>query len=53
MENLLQSRDQTFKSTADNIGIAQKKQKEIYDRKHLPQDFLIGAEVLVENSANR
>ena len=29
------------------------KQKETYDRKHLPEEFPIGAKVLVENSADK
>ena len=35
------------------IANAQKKQKETYDRKHLPEEFSVGAKVLVENSSDK
>ena len=53
LKELLLSREKTFKSAAGNIDNAQKKQKETYDRKHLPEEFPIGAKVLVENSADK
>ena len=33
-----------------NISLAQKKQKEVYDRKHQTEDIAVGTQVLLENT---
>ena len=42
-----------FSKAKCNIDEAQKKQKETYDRKHLPEELPIGTEVLLENTADK
>ena len=48
---LLEKRSQVFAKVEKNIHIAQQKQKETYDRKHLPKELPVGTEVMVENTA--
>ena len=42
-----------FKKAAKNIKDAQKKQKDTYDRKHLPELLAVGTKVMVENTAQK
>ena len=53
IDNLLKSREKTFSLAEGSINDAQKKQKKTYDRKHHPEEFTIGTEVLVENTADK
>ena len=53
IDNLLKSRENTFSLAEGSINEAQKKQKETYDRKHHPEEFTIGTEVLIENTADK
>lgn len=53
IDSLLHSRERAFSKAASNIDNAQKKQKETYDRKHLPEEWPIGTEVLLENTADK
>ena len=48
---LLKKRSQDFAEVGKNIHIAQQKQKETHDRKHLPKELPVGTEVMVENTA--
>ena len=48
-----QSRENIFLSATHNIDNALKKKKETYNRKHLPEELPIEAEVLVENTADK
>ena len=50
---LLVKREEVFRKAAKNIKDAQKKQKESYDRKHLPKELLVGTEVMIENTAQK
>ena len=47
---LLVKREEVFRKAAKD---AQKKQKESYDRKHLPKELLVGTEVMIENTAQK
>ena len=53
MEKLLKCRKEAFHKVEVNINNAQKKQKEIYDCKHLPLTLTKGTEVLLENTKER
>ena len=50
---LLKSREKSFKGAHANIQVAQKQQKETYDRKHQPPTFAEGCKVLLENTAQK
>ena len=50
---LLQSREEAFKDAEANIALAQKKQKETYDRKHQPPVLKLDSKVLLENTAQK
>lgn len=50
---LLQSREEAFKDAEANIALAQKKQKETYDRKHQPPVLKQDSKVLLENTAQK
>ena len=51
IEKLLQSREKVSYSATHTIDDAQKKHKETYNRKHLPEGLPIGVKILVENMA--
>lgn len=53
IQMLLASREVSFKEANNNITCAQKKQKELYDRKHLPDVLPEGTEVLLENTKDK
>ena len=53
MESLLESRKKVFGEVAINITKAQEKQKNTYDRKHELVTINRGAEVLLENTAQK
>ena len=53
MKMLLGKRDELFQTVKSNIEIAQQKQRETYDRKHLPEEISAGTEVLIENTAQK
>lgn len=53
IQTLLGKRKQVFGMAAKNIKRAQKKQKQTYDRKHLPEELSVGTEVMVENTAQK
>jgi hypothetical protein len=50
INKLLMVRDHAFKQAEENILNAQKKQKELYDRKHQPKVFPVGAHILLKNT---
>ena len=50
---LLGKREEVFRKAAQNIKESQKKQKETYDRKHMPKELAVGTEVMVENTAQK
>ena len=49
----LQSRINSYASAKENIEAAQLKQKEKYDRKHLPEELPKGTEFLLENTKQK
>ena len=49
---MIASREKVLKDVELCIKNAQKKQKETYNRKYQPAGIAIGAQVLVENTAN-
>ena len=51
LENLLSAKKEAKELPSINIKSAQQKQKEYYNRKHSPETFEAGAEVLMENTA--
>ena len=53
VQALIKSREKVFKKADSNILSAQKKQKEINDRKHQPDEIAVGTEVLLENTAQK
>jgi hypothetical protein len=53
IQTLCEKRKQVFEKVAKNIKHAQKRQKESYDRRHLPDELPVGAEVMVENTAQK
>ena len=53
IDQILQSREEAFKKAEANIAIAQKKQKETYDKKHQPPVLELGSKVLLENTAQK
>ncbi len=53
VDDLLISREKAFSKAKCNIDEAKMKQKETYDRKHLPEELPIGTEVLLENTADK
>ena len=53
VQALIESRERVFKKAESNISLAQKKQKETYDRKHQPEDIAVGMQVLLENTAQK
>ncbi len=48
IEKLFQSREQAFSKANDNIDAAQKKQKKLYDCKHLPEELPILEHLIVD-----
>ena len=48
IEALLQTREKLFEATGLNISLAQREQKELYDRKHNPNELQDGTIVLNE-----
>ena len=52
-DQLLQSREEAFKEDDANIAIAQKNQKETYERKHQPPVLELESKVLLENTAQK
>ena len=53
VQALIESRERVFKKAESNISSAQKKQKEIYDRKHQPENIAVGTQVLLENTVQK
>ena len=53
IEILCEKRKHVFEKATKNIKDAQQKQKETYDRKHLPGELLVGTEVMVENTRQK
>jgi len=53
IEQLLESRKKAFDKAECNIECAQKKQKELYDRRNQPDELPDGSLVLVENTAQK
>ena len=53
LENLLSAKKEAKELASINIKSAQQKQKEYYDRKHSPETFEAGAEVLMESTAQK
>ena len=53
IDALIKSREKVFKDAEVCIKRAQNKQKETYDRKHQPSGIAIGAQVLLENTAQK
>ena len=53
LENLLSARKEAKELASKNIKSAQQKRKGYYDRKHSPETFEEGAEVLMENTAQK
>ena len=53
MAILLQKKKELFQKVESNIKISQQKQKETYDRKHLPKELAPGTEILIENTAQK
>ena len=53
MEILLQKKKELFQKVESNIKTSQQKQKETYDRKHLPKELAPGTEILIENTAQK
>ncbi len=53
IEELLIARKQAFKRAEENIMVAQKTQKDTYDRKHQPKVLPVGTRVLLENSKQK
>ncbi len=52
-EELLEKRSELFETVGSNILMAQQKQKESYNRKHLHEELSPGTEVLIENTAQK
>ena len=50
VEALLQTREKLFEATGLNISLARRQQKELYDRKHKPNELQVGTTVLKENT---
>ena len=53
IETLIASREKVFSDVELSITKAQRKQKDTYDRKHQPASINVGAEVLLENTAQK
>lgn len=53
IKKLLKKRKKVFEKAEKNIEHAQKKQKEQYDRKHIPKELPLDTEVMVENTAQK
>ena len=53
INSLLQSQEKAFQQAEQNIKIAQKKQKQTYDRKHQLQEFEINTLVMLENTIQK
>ena len=50
VEAYLRTREKLFEATSSSILLAQSEQKELYDRKHMPNVLQIGTKVLKENT---
>ena len=53
IKTLLGKRKLVFEKATKNIKAAQKKQKETYNRKHLPEELSVGSLVMIENTAQK
>ena len=53
IRHLLESRQKAFEKAESNIVQAQKYQKEVYDRKHQPDELPEGSLMLLENTAQK
>ena len=53
VEALLKTREKLFEATSSSILLAQSEQKELYDRKHMPNVLQIGTKVLKENTLRK
>eukprot|EP00731_Ephydatia_muelleri_P025726 Em0017g809a len=53
IEALLQMREKLFEATGLNISLAQREQKELYDRKHNPNELQVGTTVLNEKTRQK
>ncbi len=53
VDDFLRSREKAFSTTKRNIEVAQRKQKELQDCKHIQEELTIGTEVLLENTADK
>ena len=50
---LLAKRKEVFGTVEKNLQDAQAKQKEVYDKKHKPEEIAVGSEVLIENTLQK
>ena len=53
IEALLQTREKLYEATDLNISLAQREQKELYDRKHNPNELQVGTTVLKESTRRK
>ena len=53
VEALLKTREKLFEATSSSILLAQSEQKELYDRKHMPNVLQNGTKVLKENTRRK
>ncbi len=53
IKQLLMAREDAFKKAEENILVAQKQQRETYDRKHEAKILPVGSQVLLENSMQK
>ena len=53
IEALLQTKEKRHEATGLNISLAQREQKERYDRKHTPNELQVGTTVLKENTPQK
>ena len=53
IEALLQMREKLFEATGLNTSLAQREQKELYDRKHNPHELQVGTTVLNEKTRQK
>ena len=53
IEALLQTREKLYEATGLNVSLAQREQKELYDRKHNPNELQVGTTVLKESTRQK
>ena len=53
IEAHLRTREKLYEATSSSILIAQSEQKELYDRKHMPNVLQIGTKELKENTLQK